>query len=136
MYTSFNTDKQSYLIWALLLSLAIICAHGVKLHVHNMDHTHRPVESVGQHSHDSVFHLSLDTSHAEQHHAVISEIDLGMNALLKDISGTVMTLAFLVTLIALPLYRLFVLIIGRPRGHPESIPWRYSLGPPLRAPPL
>ena len=136
MFTCFNTDKKSYLIWALLLSLAIICAHGVKLHVHNMDHTHRAVESLTKHSHDSVFHLSLDTSHAEHHHAVISEIDLGINALLKDISGTVITLALLVTLIVLPLYHLFLLIFCQHRGHPDSIPWRYCLGPPLRAPPL
>lgn len=132
----FNTHKQTYVIWAIFLSLAIVCAQSVKLHVHDMDHTHKPVELVNAHSHDSEFHLSVDSSHAEYHHQVKSEMDLGLKALLKDISGKVLLLALLVTVIAYHLHRLFSPVYWCRPGSPSGVPWRYRLGPPLRAPPL
>lgn len=136
MFTFFNTNKKTYLLWAIFLSLAIVCAQSVKLHVHNIEHDHSPVESAIEHSHVSEFHLSVDISHAEYHHEVMPEIDLGMNALIKDISDKVITLALLVTVLALFLYSFYSNSFFRRRRIDAVFYWRYNLSPPLRAPPL
>lgn len=121
--------------WVLFLSLALLCAQSVKLHVHDLDHTHTSSESVINHSHTSEFHLSVDVSHAEYHHQAMPEIDLGMSALLNNISAKMITLALLVTLIILCLHSLYPVSFSRRRRVAANAFSRYHFSPPLRAPP-
>jgi hypothetical protein len=131
-----NNLNKSRMCWVLLLSLALLCAQGLKLHSHHIDHTHTTSESAIQHTHASEFHLSVDVSHAGHHHEAVSELDLGLNALPQKNSVKVLTLAFLVTILVLYLSSTYLLSCSRRRSRQVNVVWRCHFFPPLRAPPL
>ncbi len=137
-------DRRILLLWALLLSLALLCAQGgAKLHVHDLDHGHddhhshhHPVDEMADHSHLSKAHFIHDTSHNDHHNGVASEIDVAPDGLLKNSNDNI----FPITLFAL----FFTLITFVPsrwlvtyyRENKRVLHNRYLLSPPLRAPPL
>lgn len=134
--------KSTLLIWTLLLALAILCAQGVKLHVHNFGHDHEQQfssispEVVTEHSHLSDIHLTTDISHADHHDEVISEQNASPQALLKQISSYGSMLAIFVITFILILYSAYVVTVHRRFDINIAIARRYILSPPLRAPPL
>ena len=89
---------------SLLLSLLLLCAQGVGLHVHNLDHGHDDNQSHG-HAHVSQAHFAHDTSHKGHQGNVTSEIDVSPDGLLKIASNNVFAIA-LITFF-------FILIIDR-----------------------
>ncbi len=137
-----QTKKRTLFLWALFLSIALLCAQDVKLHVHNLDHNHGQQQShiatkaAAEHSHLSEAHLSIDVSHGDHHDEVLSELDVSSYGLLKKVSNSVLTLALLVTVFALLLAAFYRQTFHRRRDKDAILPWQYHLSPPLRAPPL
>jgi len=138
-------QKPTLLLWTLVLSLAILCAQGVKLHVHNFDHEHGSSHhnqiDVGtdiattDHLHGSEVHLADDISHLDHHGEIVQELDISPDGLLKKISSSVLTLALLALF-----FTLFITgLIREPYQHHRQFKLRlsrpYYYSPPLRAPP-
>ena len=127
--------------WILVLSIALLCTQGVKLHVHGLGHDHDPRHShtcpkAVEHSHLSKPHLSTDLSHDDYHDELVSELDANPNGLLKKVSSTVLTLALFAMVLMLLLSGFNPLISHRRRDNGVNLSWRYLRSPPLRAPPL
>ena len=134
--------KRNLYLWTIMLSVALLCAQGVKLHVHDLDHDHGqqhghiPVEGISEHSHLSTAHLSYDASHADHHEEIVSEVDVGQDGLLTKISSNIFLLAILVSTFIVFLPGFYRYTFHRRRENDTNIPWRYHISPPLRAPPL
>ena len=136
--------KPTLYLWTLLLSVALLCAQGVRLHVHSsgqehehdLQHSHIAIEVIAKHSHLSEIHLSTDTSHIDHHDEVLSEIDTSPDGFLKKVSSNILTLALLVTLFTLLLVGFNQQILLRYQDKDAIFTWRYLFSPPLRAPPL
>ncbi len=124
-----QTQKQTLFLWTLLLSVALLCAQGVKLHVHNLDHdhdqqhSHIAAETIAEHSHLSEVHLSTDISHGDNHDEVLSELDVSAYGLLKKVSNSVLTLALLVSVFALLLPAFYRQTFHRRRDKDAILPW-------------
>lgn len=134
--------KSTLCLWAVLLSLALLCAQGVKLHVHLLGHDHHNHhDHQGQlladdHTHISIAHLSLDNSHSDYHDQVVYESDVCPDCLLTKISNK----APLTALLSI----LFILLLIGVNRHTYELHrddnilfsyWFYFT-PPLRAPPF
>jgi len=136
-----QTKKRTLFLWTLLLSVALLCAQGVKLHVHSIDHdhdrqhSHITAEAVTEHSHLSEVHLSSNISHGDHHDEVVSEHDASPNGLLKKASSNVVMLALLATVLSLLFPGFYQQTFHRRRDKDAILPWRYLLSPPPRAPP-
>lgn len=132
--------KTASYLWILFISVALLCAQGVKLHLHNLDHDHgsKHLSSIddAKHSHMSVAHLATDTSHIDHHNEVVTEIDASPDGLIKkgisDIPEHAL-IAFVFSALLIGFYRS---TIHRRRCSHTKVPWRYHISPPLRAPPL
>lgn len=137
-----QTKKHTLFLWILLLSTVLLCAQGVKLHVHSFGHdhdqrhSHIALEVEVEHSHLSEVHLSTDVSDDDHHDEAVSELDLSPSGLLKKVSNSVLTLALLATVLTLLFPGFYQQIVHRRRDKDVFLPWRYLLSPPLRAPPL
>lgn len=125
-----------------MLSIALLCAQGVKLHVHDLDHghdqqhAHTPAEGTAEHSHLSTAHLSSDISHTDHHDEIASEVDASQDGLLVKISNSIFLLAILAYAFIVFLPGFYRFTFSRRRENNTNIPWRYHISPPLRAPPL
>ena len=141
----FRQTRIRYLLpWALLLSMAIVCAQGVKLHIHDISHDHEKKQQHShistkievEHSHLSIAHLSTDVSHVDHHDEVVSELDINPDSLVKKISSSALLLALFSIAVTL-FFAIFLELILYPcRGVNTFLPGRHLLSPPLRAPPL
>jgi hypothetical protein len=136
-----RVHKPTLFLWVLLLSEALLCAQGVKLHVNSFGHDHEPRHSIAPelatgHLHQSGIHLTTDVSHATHHDEVISEQGLNSQALLKKISsyGPMLTI-FLIAFTFL-LHSFSVITLHYRRDKDVITVRRYILSPPLRAPPV
>ncbi|NOX92308.1 MAG: hypothetical protein GXP18_07630 [Gammaproteobacteria bacterium] len=130
-------------LWVLLLSVALLCAQNVTLHVHSLGHDHEQ-----QHAHASsgmmlagpsslsAPHLSSDLSHAGYHNEIVSELDASPDVLLKKVSGSVLVSALWLTVLALLLPGFSQRLFHRHRDRAVTFSWRYLFSPPLRAPPI
>jgi len=129
-------------IWVLLLSVALLGTQGVTLHVHSLGHDHD-----SQHAHTSsgvlvespslsVPHLSSDLSHAGLHNEVVSELDANPDVLLKKVFSSVLALALLAAVLAVPVPGFYQLSFHRHRDREGVFSSRYLFSPPLRAPPI
>lgn len=134
-----KTKKSTLYLWVALLSLALLCAQGVKLHVHSLGHDHHNHHDqllVDGHTHVSIAHLSLDDSHVDHHDQVIYESDASPDCMLTKIFNNI-PLTALLTL-------LFVLLLSGIRRHTymrrrddDCIKARWPhFTPLLRAPPV
>jgi len=133
-------------LWSVLLSLLLLCAQGVKLHVHDLAHGYdnhsndsyshiHAIDEAGDHGSLSKAHFAHDTSHHELHDEVISEVDISPAGLLKNTNNSV----FAIMLFAL-FFILMVLISARQlvqRCRESQLILRscHLFSPPLRAPP-
>ncbi len=134
--------KRTLYLWAILLSIAVFCAQGVKLHVHSLDHDHEQQQShisslgVAEHSDMSVAHLSTDISHIDHHNEAVSEIDASPDGLLKMGASNIPEMALLATIFTSLLLGFYQQTFHRRRDKDAITRRRYHFSPPLRAPPL
>jgi hypothetical protein len=134
-----NTKKPILYLLTIVLSVAIVCTQGAKLHVHNVDHQHdRLILAVDamDHSHVNIAHLATDNSHADHHDGVVTENDANPEGMLIKVSSSLPALAIFAALFALLLLGVYRHTFHRIREHEANYFWRYYLSPPLRAPPL
>ena len=134
-----KTNKRILFAWTILLSLLILFAQGVTLHVHSFDHdplqNHHSIGDLNDHSHLSEAHLSVDFSHNDHHDQVTSEIDATPDCIFKQLSANVAVIALLAMVLMLLLPALCRNTFLR-HSRDAGLPRRYLLFPPLRAPPL
>ena len=139
MYTFGKTNKRTLFAWTTLLSLLMLYAQGVTLHVHNFEHNplqnHHSIDDLNDHSHLNMAHLSIDSSHEDHHDEVTSEISACPACILNQASSNVTVLALLAIVL------MFILparcqITFFSMDCDISRPWRYYIFPQLRAPPL
>lgn len=144
-----KTKKSTLYLWVILLSVALLCAQGVKLHVHNLDHDHEHIHghenvsvdgenihNVNEHTHLSIAHLSTDISHVDHHDEVLAESDACPECLLNKITGKVPFMALLAVLFTLVLSGLYRYTFSRRIDDEKPGSFRrYHLTPVLRAPP-
>ena len=129
-------------LWAILLSVALLGAQDVKLHVHDLGHDHGqqhghiPAEGTAGHTHLSDAHLSTDISHVDHHEEIASEVNAGQEGLLAKISSNILLLAILASALIVFLPVFYRYTFHRRHEIDTDIPWRYHISPPLRAPPL
>lgn len=138
-------QKPTLLLWTLYLSVAILCAQGVKLHVHGFEHehgsSHHDQIDVGidtgttDHSHVVGIHLSNDITHVDHHGGVIPEVDISPDGLLKKVSSVVLTLALVAIFFTLFLPGLIRESNQYYRNTKLRLSRHYYYSPPLRAPP-
>jgi len=144
-----ETKKSTLYVWVILLSVALVAAQGVTLHVHAIDHDHLQFHNH-LHNHEnlldqatsteparlSVAHLSADLSHSHHHDRVIYENDACPDGLLTKVSIKLLFTALL--------FALFVWVLMSVCRHTyihrslENIPFLipFHFIPPSRAPPL
>ncbi|NOY70832.1 MAG: hypothetical protein GXP14_00395 [Gammaproteobacteria bacterium] len=134
-------NKKTLLLWSLLLSLSLLCAQSVKLHVHNLDHEHNEFQShshdtdeVQDHTHLSKAHFVHDTSHGNQHDGV-SEIDISPDGLLNKASSSLVVIALFIFFFTLARFVSLPTFVQLFRKNKLIIQEHYVLSPPLRAPP-
>jgi len=142
----FRKSKKSALyFWVIFLSTALVCAQGVTLHVHVIDHDHHQLHShdnlLGQsssveHTHISIAHLSADSSHSNHHNQVIYESDACPDCLLTKISSKAPLAALLSVLFLLLLISVYRHTYERRREDNILRLFRFHFMPPLRAPPV
>ncbi len=136
-----QAQKRTLILWTVLLSLSILCAQGVKLHVHDFDHDHgghhhdQLDAEYSEHAHSSEIHFAHDKSHTDHHGGVIPEMDLSPDGLLKKVSNSVLVLALLAALSFLLLPGVVCQSSRGPREQKSPLTKRYIHCPPLRAPP-
>ncbi|MCF6336458.1 MAG: hypothetical protein L3J84_00695 [Gammaproteobacteria bacterium] len=131
-------------MWALLLSLALLCAQGTKLHVHNLDHghnnhlindhTHDAIDKAANHSYLSKAHFTHDTSH-DHHGSVVSEVDISPDGVLKNTNNSVFSIALFALFFTLITFISSRQLVQRCRESKLTLHSDYLLSPPLRAPP-
>lgn len=135
-----HITKRTLLRWSLLLSIALLCAQTVGLHVH-MDYGHdglhaHAAHEMQDHTHLNTIHFAYDIAHdIHPDNSVATEIELYPEGLLKN-SNTVFAIAlviFFVTLVIASVLRVWN-FCGR--DSKLVLHKHYTLSPPLRAPPL
>lgn len=138
--------KSSLVFWVILLSIALLSAQGVMLHVHAVDHDHHQRQThnhdslldqqpTAEHTHISIAHLSADTSHSDHHDRVIYENDACPDCLLTKISHKAPVTALIFMLFILLLTGVCRQSYKRRRDDNIHFSWRFHFTPPLRAPP-
>jgi len=138
----FSRPKKRFLfLWTLLLSMAMLCAQGVKFHVHDIQHEHDQqhnhftAEENHEHSHLNAFHLVSDVSHADLHDELISVHDTSPDSLFVKISiGTVIALIAIALSVFYP--RFYHSAFYRRHEQVDIFSQQYLFSPPLRAPPF
>ena len=133
-------NRRTLLLLSLLLSLVLLCAQGVKLHVHNLDQGHdnhhsHAIDEVGDHDHLSKAHFTYDASHDGYHDDVVSEIDISPDGLLKSVNSHVFMIALFAFFFTLITFISSRQLIQRCRESKLILHRQYVLSPPLRAPP-
>ena len=130
-------------IWIALFSIAVLFASNLNYHLHSMDHD--PIQNHDtemenfqvDHNHTVNKHLSIDSSHADHHDAIMIEDNASPESLMHQSSSNVSTPDF-------PVLFLLILFLGLylpfkfhlPRTFNRPIIRRSYFSPLLRAPPL
>ncbi|MFT7186483.1 MAG: putative membrane protein YeiB [Pseudohongiellaceae bacterium] len=139
MHTFSKPNKRTLFVWATLLSLLMLFSQGVTLHVHSFDHNplqnHHSIDDLNDHSHASVAHLSIDSSHEDHHDDVTSVISACPACILNQASTNVTVLAMLAMVLMLILPALCRTTFSSIHCGVKH-PWRHYFFPQLRAPPL
>ncbi|MCF6218351.1 MAG: hypothetical protein L3J62_09740 [Gammaproteobacteria bacterium] len=127
-------------MWVLLLSLALLCVQSSQLHIHSLGHGHdthhsHTMDELADHLHLSKAHLIHDTSHSDHHSSLLSNIEINPDESLKKTHHTTPAIALFVLFFSL------ILSPSSQQIHPHyheakrALYSRYTLSPPLRAPP-
>ena len=137
-----QTNKKTLLLWSFILSLAILCAQGAKLHVHDLGHEHhnnlshhQTIDDIDDHIHLSKLHFSHDESHTDHSHDIVSEVDVSPDGVLKNSISKVYSIVFLAAFFSFFLFVASQSVIQRRLESTIFLNKHYTLSPPLRAPP-
>ncbi len=137
-----QTNKWVLLVLSLVFSLALLCAQGIGLHVHNLDHdpgdhhSHaHAMNGAGEHAHVSKAHFAQDTSHSDHHDGAVSEVDISPEGLLKNSSNNIFAIALIAFFFIFAMFVSLRQLAYRCRESKLILYRRYVLSPPLRAPP-
>lgn len=140
MHSFRQINKQTLLLWSLLLCLTLLYAQEAILHVHNADHVH--VHAVETHTHSATeaadYHGHFITaSFVDDHHeGVATEVDISPDGLLKNVNSS--------SHFSIALFALFFILIICSTSQRFVRHWRdsklilyrfYAISPPSRAPP-
>lgn len=135
--------KRTMITWSILLSLSLIVAQGVTLHVHSVDHDYyghyqqdHADNSHSEHSHVSKAHFSHDASHGDYHEEIFSEVDVSPSGLLKASFTQILSFVLITFIVLLALPMLVGQVLGHRRDSNVLHYQCYLISPPLRAPPL
>ena len=134
-------QKSTLLLWAVLLSVTLLCTQHLQFHIHSLDHEpyqHHDdlLSNNGDHSHVATKHLSIDASHQDHHDEVMLEMDASPDSIAKPTSVQIPSIDLLILYILL-----FALGVCRSLGYKtrpfaEGLLQRhFYLIPQLRAPP-
>ena len=129
--------------WASFLALALVFVFGMKLHIHvHDDHLHD--DKTDQHAYQVDHHsVHLGNAHDAEHgfaqhhtdnHA--TAIDISPEGLFKNISMTLLAIAFICTIVLRLSSRILALPIRYYRHDVPLIRRGHAPPPQLRAPPL
>lgn len=140
-----HINRQSLLLWSILLSLSLVCAQFVGLHYHSLDHDqpdhlihdNHVIDTVildQEHSHIGGAHFALDGAHVD-HHDGEATVDISPDGWLKNTSKNIFSIDIIVLMFVFS-----VLVTGQKQTYrlqkKITVPDRqYTLSPPLRAPP-
>ncbi len=127
-----QTNRKILLLWSLFLSLALLCAQSINLHVHDLDHTHGADELSG-HTHLSKAHFAHDISH-DHHYGEVSELDVSPDGVVKNLNHSAFAIALFVIFFSLIAF-VSSRHVHQRRRKDKLIHHDYLLSPPLRAPP-
>ncbi len=136
-----RNDKYTSILWALLISLTLLCAQGTRLHVHYLDCEHASATGLTTtddnhgHAQHSKIHLVTDSSHHHHSKTEMSELDVSPQGLLKKLSSIDSLLLVIVSLFTLLLPKFTRLAVQQHHDSRLKTLRRYVLSPPLRAPP-
>jgi len=132
-------NRLALLLWSVLITLSLLSAQGVALHVHSFEHgsdeSHvHGMDEVSDHAHLNQVHFTYDETHNDYHDGVVSEIDVSPEGLLKSFNNVlaIVLVAFIVSVVMLSTARL---LLCRYRDSKLTVNKHYVLSPPLRAPP-
>ncbi|MDH5259737.1 MAG: hypothetical protein OEX07_17115 [Gammaproteobacteria bacterium] len=131
-------NKQTLLIWSVLLSFSLLCAQEMSLHTHDLEHGSEQSHLYAMdndHKHFSAAHFSHDTSHDVHHDSDISKVDISPVGVLKNTKTQILALALIVFIFMLVNFSASRQLIISRRKSRYVIQKRYILSPPLRAPP-
>jgi len=133
-----NINTRVLFAWAALLLLLMLCAQSVTLHIHSYEHdpveSHHSIDQLIDHTHLSDAHLSIDSSHAEHHDGVASEVDACPDCVVNQLSLSLKSIAIITVVFSLFLPLLIKFVFLRIENTPPLLRRRY-LSPSLRAPP-
>jgi len=109
MYILRKTSQSNLYLWVFVLSVALICAQGVTIHIHAVDHDHLKLhnhhhdsledqQTIADHTHFSIAHLSSDTSHGSHHDQIVYENVACPDCLLLKVANETPFIALLTAL--------------------------------------
>lgn len=136
-------SKTALRIWTALLSIVLLLVSNLNYHVHSMDHDpiqnhHDAIAAIQvDHNHFVNKHLSIDSSHADHHEAIMFEDNASPEGLMYQSSGKVPAPDFLLLfflILFLGLYLPFKFDLRHTFDRPVTR--RSYFTPLLRAPPL
>ncbi len=129
-------NNRTLLGLSLLLSLALLCAQGVRMHVHELDSSHSHlIDKTDGHENLSKAHFAHDTSHSEGHDNVVSEVDISPAGLLKNLYNNISVIAIFALFITLFWFVSAPQLMQYQRERKPIVHRYYAFSPPLRAPP-
>ena len=128
LYISRMTKKILFVLY-LVLSLLFVQWAQFHIHIYELD------SGTSDHTHLSQVHNVYDVPEIE-HHGKLAGVDLTLEGLIKYLLLGSLFTAILTILFIVLLPRLCTSFSRRRENHLSFIPWRNSLPPPLRAPPL
>jgi len=135
-------NKRTLLLWSILLSLSLLCAQDIGLHVHNVDHGHdkhqghvHVANEADDHAHMSVAHFAQDTTHNEHHDGLAAEVDVSPEGMLKNINIYVFAIALITFFFIFEIFFSSQQLVYFRKENRLIFHSYYSLSPPSRAPP-
>lgn len=123
--------------WVLILSLTLLSAQLVKLHIHTFDHDysgHSETEISG-HNSIALLHFVTDQSHADHHEGTILEIETTPSVQTKNASNLLPILALISGFFSIIFLTKPIFWIHPIREDDLPLSDRSFFTPPLRAPP-
>jgi len=137
-----QTNRHALLLLSLLLSVSLLCAQELGLHVHSLDHGHgdhhshaHAIDEAAGHAHLSKAHFAQDTSHNDHHDGTVSEVDISPDGLLKNASNNIFAIALIAFFFVLVMFVPSRQLVRCCRESKLTLHRYYLLSPPLRAPP-
>jgi uncharacterized membrane protein len=131
MYRLNKLRMTKKILFILYLALSVLFVQWAQFHIHIYEfHT-----DTSDHTHLGQVHNVYDVPEIE-HHDKLADVDLTHEGLIKNLLLGSLFIAILMIIFIVLLPRLYTSLLRRRETLVTFIPWRNSLPPPLRAPPL